>query len=128
MDHDVRAANQAFYEAFRSGDLAAMDAVWARRIDVACAHPGWGALVGRDRVMASWRGIFDNEPPPVRCAEVRVHLLGEVAFVTCEERLPGVRLLATNLFVLEDGAWRMVHHHAGMIAAEEEPPSPSSLN
>lgn len=25
-------------------------------------------------------------------------------------------LAATNAFVLEDGAWRMVHHHAGPLS------------
>jgi ketosteroid isomerase-like protein len=127
MAEDVLAANLAFYDAFRKGDADAMDALWARTAPVACAHPGWTVLVGRERVMSSWRGILDGEPPLVRCAEARAHVLGDAAFVTCEERLPGVRLSATNIFVREDDAWRMVHHHASVLVEEEDddvPPGP----
>ncbi|MFL5400830.1 MAG: nuclear transport factor 2 family protein [Myxococcales bacterium] len=29
--------------------------------------------------------------------------------------MPGATLVATNLFVREDGTFRMVHHHAGPL-------------
>ena len=45
----VLAANEEFYRAFAARDLAAMDALWAQETPVACVHPGWDALVGRDR-------------------------------------------------------------------------------
>ena len=51
-------------------------------------------------------------------------LLGDAAFVICTERIPGVELIATNVFVREDDAWKMVHHHASSVAppgAEAEP-------
>jgi len=44
---------------------------------------------------------------------------GETAIVTCHEGSnddPGARA-ATNVFALEDGRLRMVHHHAGPIAS-----------
>ena len=91
-------ANDAFYTAFATGDLAAMDAVWARRAPVCCIHPGWTA------------------PPAtatIRCVRPEVFLLGDAAWVACYEILPNGNLIATNIFVPEDGAWRMVHHHAG---------------
>ncbi len=130
MDDDVLAANEAFYDVFRRGDVPAMEALWARRDDVACAHPGWGPLHGRERVLASWRAILSAGAPPVQCGDAVVYRLGDGALVVCEERLPGVTLLATNAYVLEDGAWRMVHHHAGMVAEPDEAPAgpPSALN
>ncbi|MEE8533734.1 MAG: nuclear transport factor 2 family protein, partial [Alphaproteobacteria bacterium] len=43
-EQTVLFVNEAFYQAFADGDLAAMDAVWAREAPVACIHPGWAAL------------------------------------------------------------------------------------
>jgi hypothetical protein len=43
--------------------------------------------------------------------------------ILCVEVLPEGELAATNVFVLEQGRWRMLHHHAGLIARslEDEP-------
>ncbi|TMB00535.1 MAG: DUF4440 domain-containing protein, partial [Deltaproteobacteria bacterium] len=96
-EDEVLAANAAFYSAFAASDARAMDAVWARRAPVACVHPGWEALVGRDRVMESWRRILrGGGASPISCGNAVAHLLGEAAFVTCLERLPGATLIATN--------------------------------
>lgn len=138
MNDEILAANQAFYEAFAAEDEARMDALWARRAPVTCVHPGWPALIGRVRVMASFRAILMNGAPPVRAQNPSVQELGEVAYVICDERIGGGRLVATNVFVREDGEWRMAHHHAGQVAdarrstepeePEEPEPSPSDLN
>ena len=94
-EDEVLAANAAFYSAFAASDAQAMDAVWARRAPVACVHPGWDALVGRDRVMQSWRRILrGGGASPITCGSAVAHLLGDAAFVTCLERLPGTTLIA----------------------------------
>jgi ketosteroid isomerase-like protein len=116
-DLDVLAANAAFYRAFADRDSDAMDALWARRDEVACVHPGWQALHGRDRVMESWRSILDSpDAPEISFSRPAVVAAGEMAFVICVESLQGGSLAATNVFVRESGEWRMVHHHAGPIA------------
>lgn len=120
-DLDVLAANAAFYRAFAERDSDAMDALWARRDEVACVHPGWQALHGRDDVMASWRSILDSpDAPEIAFSRASVVAAGEMAFVVCVESLQGGRLVATNVFVRESGEWRMVHHHAGPIARTRE--------
>jgi ketosteroid isomerase-like protein len=116
METAILAANEAFYDAFRREDPTAMNEIWAVHAPVACIHPGWHALSGRDRVMASWRAIMENGAPPIRCVAPRVQRLGDTALVICEEHVQGDRLIATNVFVHEDGRWRIVHHHAGPIA------------
>jgi ketosteroid isomerase-like protein len=120
MEPAVIAANEAFYDAFRREDHAAMNELWARRAPVACIHPGWGALLGRDRVMQSWRAIMENGAPQIRCASPQVLRLGDTALVICEEHMAEGRLIATNAFVLEDGRWRMVHHHAGPVGGDAD--------
>lgn len=111
----VTAANAEFYRAFGEGDFAAMDALWANRGDVVCIHPGWPPVFGREDVMASWHGILSNPPEPaVQPTEEQVCLMGETAMVVCFETIGEIFLTATNLFVREGGAWRLVHHHAGV--------------
>lgn len=128
IDHDVEAvlaANAAFYRAFDERDVAAMDALWARHLPVGCIHPGWQALAGRHAVMASWRGILENpEAPAIACTQPTAHVLGDTAFVVCTERLEESQLVATNLFAREDGAWKLVHHHAGPIARDFDEATP----
>ena len=128
----VLAANLEFYRAFTMRDIAAMDALWARRSPVACLHPGWTALTERDAIMSSWSGILSNpHAPRIACFDERVLLYGDTALVLCEEELEGGTLAASNFFVREDGVWRLVHHHAGQIVrrqAEQRRPPPSRLN
>jgi hypothetical protein len=126
-------ANDAFYAAFAAGDFEAMDALWAKRAPVSCIHPGWAALVDLDAVMASWRGILVGggkrpETSAIRCLRPAAIVLGETAWVMCYESLPNGILIATNIFTRENGAWRMVHHHASPApaapsdAAEDDEP------
>ena len=120
---DVLAANSAFYDAFARRDVAAMDQLWARVAPVACIHPGWDALRGREEVMESWRAILGGRgAPDVRCAAPVAQLHGETAIVICREILSAGRLVATNVFQREGGLWKMVHHQASPLArdADEE--------
>ena len=117
LDSDaVLAANLEFYRAFTTRDAAAMDTLWAQEAPVVCVHPGWTPLAGRAEVLQSWRNILANpESPDVACHDDRAFLYGEVATVLWEEELDTGHLVATNMFVREHGAWRMVHHQASPI-------------
>lgn len=123
-DAEVLAANERFYDAFAGRDADAMDALWAERSAVACLHPGWPPIRGRDEVLASFRSIFDNDDsPPIRCESPTVTLHGDVAAtIVCRERIGNAVLVATNVFVREADQWRMSHHHASPIA--RVPPTP----
>ena len=114
-------ANDSFYEAFKAGDLSAMEALWARETPIFCAHPGWAPLQGRDEVMESWQAIFEGGgiPQDLRCREPRVVPLGPAhAIVLCYEQVGDALLLATNVFCKEAGHWRLLHHHAGPTQGE----------
>jgi ketosteroid isomerase-like protein len=122
----VLQSNATFYQAFSSGDYAAMNELWAERAPVTCLHPAAPALVGRKLVLESWRQILREAPPfELRCDQPVVHVVGDAAIVTCYEgdgQHPA-HLAATNVFVLEEGKWRMVHHHAGPLST----PIPKSV-
>jgi ketosteroid isomerase-like protein len=126
----VLAANLEFYRAFAARDLAAMDALWAKRAPVACLHPGWIALKDRDAIMESWTGLLSNpDAPRIACYDEQAFLYGDVALVLCEEELESGTLAASNLFVRENGNWRLAHHHAGQIVRRQaERRRPSRLN
>jgi len=126
----VLAANLEFYRAFTARDPAAMNALWARRAPVACLHPGWTALTDRDAIIQSWQGILSSpDAPRIACFDEQVMLYGDVALVLCEEELDGGTLAASNLFIREDGEWRIAHHHAGQIVRRHaERRRPARLN
>jgi ketosteroid isomerase-like protein len=114
----VLSANLELYRAFNDRSLKAMDALWARNAPVLCVHPGWTALAGREQVLQSWRAILVNpDAPHVMCHDDRAFLYGDVAIVQCEEELDTGHLVATNTFIREAGAWKLVHHQASPIIA-----------
>lgn len=119
-------ANAALYDAIASGDLQAMDAIWARDEPVLCIHPGGPPLQGRVAVMASWSEIFDGAPPPISYSQDSVSLVRGVAFVNCLEHLGETTLAASNVLVWEGGAWRIILHTAGIVGpTRSDAPTPS---
>lgn len=137
VETEVLASNEAFYDAFNARDIEAMDRLWAERAPVVCLHPGSAALHGRSQVIRSWHSILASETAPnVSIDGARVVMLGETAMVLCYERVTdpdsgtGAVLAATNVFVREEGIWRLVHHHAsaiGRIVADAKS-EPRTLN
>ena len=115
-------SNDAFYLAFANKNFEAMRSIWATRSTVTCIHPGWGVLSDRDEVLDSWEDILSSpDAPNIACRTPIVRVLGEIAYVICHEVLDQGCLLATNVFTLEEGLWKMVHHQAG-----EAPPPENS--
>jgi uncharacterized protein (TIGR02246 family) len=117
-------ANAAFYAALNDGDLDAMSDVWFPADWSECVHPGWTALRGWEAVRESWRLIFEGSSRvAVSASDVRVRIIGDVAWVSCVERIATTdadqihtsMAQATNLFVRHDGRWRMVVHHASIV-------------
>ena len=117
-------ANEAFYVAFATRDLAAMDDVWAHRPDVVCIHPGWPALTDRATVMESWSRILGNARQPTVVAHALTTVpCGEAMLVVCYERLEDTVMVASNLFVPGAGGPRLLIHHAGLCSDPPELPS-----
>ncbi len=118
-EHDaILFANAAFYAAFATRDVTAMETVWAKDAPISCIHPGRPALSGRAAVMRSWSAILGNpEVLTISSHGETVQLLGDVALVTCIEQIrigAGAQFLAaTNVFVRSGSVWLMVHHQAG---------------
>ena len=108
-------ANDAFYRAMREGNLDAMDALWARARPVSCTHPHGPSVLGRTAVMASWRLVLNHQPPDIHSEDPQAIITGRTAMVICRERIGALELMASNTWVREDHAWRMVNHQATHI-------------
>ena len=110
-------ANRVFYEALARADYPTMETLWAREHDIAVIHPGWSPLHGRKAVLDAWRRIFTGaSQSSLNCSEAKVYFMEDAAFVICIERMPEGEVVATNIFVQEHGAWKLTHHHGGLIA------------
>ena len=114
----VLAANEAFYNAFNLKDSQLMASLWATGPRVTCVHPGWNVLQGREAVLESWHNILDNpNQPRIVTGGATASLFDTIAVVTCRELVAGSPLVATNVFILEEGAWKLLHHHSGAVFA-----------
>ncbi|XP_057542773.1 uncharacterized protein LOC130821139 [Amaranthus tricolor] len=118
----VLAANARFYNAFRDGDLASMQALWAKGDYVCCVHPGASGISGYDLVMRSWEYVWvDYEfPLEIELRDVQVHVRGDIGYVTCVELVKTKgsnwgRQFATNVLERVDGEWLISVHHASPV-------------
>lgn len=122
MYNDVLAANMAFYDAHEARNLAAMRSLWEHSERAVCIHPGWPILRGWQHIEESWRRIFSGSGRNqfIVTNEV-VAGAGGVAWVTLDENLvqgaEANTVAATNMFVLTDGEWKLVHHHGSPVMA-----------
>ena len=107
-------ANDAFYVAFMNHDLEAMNNLWAKVPHVSCIHPGWNYLIGRDAVIDSWNRILTNHDGPSCTIEgAKASIFNDTAVVVCYEVFKMTTLVATNIFIREEGVWCIMHHQSG---------------
>ena len=116
----LKDANQRFYDAFGSLDIAEMDAVCERSERALCVHPGWQPIVGWADIRRSWQSIFNGAAlMHFNIHYVHVAVEGNCGFVTCVESITsvvqgqaqGFGVLATNIFVRSGDDWLVMAHH-----------------
>lgn len=122
MIDDVLETNELFYAAFAERDLDRMESLWCVEQTPTCVHPGWPPIRGRAEVLESLRAIFAGGGLAPTCEAPTLQSVGDVGIVLCRERLGAAVLVATNVFVREGGAWRLLHHHASAVAQVPETP------
>lgn len=117
---EVIAANQSFYDAHETRDMAAMRAVWEHTDRVVCIHPGWPMLRTWPHVEDSWLRILSG---PGRnqfiLTNEAVTIQGTLAVVTLDENLVDVggtgTVAATNVFARATDGWLLVVHHGSPV-------------
>ena len=78
--------------------------------------------MGRDVVMESWDGILANHNGPTFAIKgAAASIFEDTAVGICYEEFDNATMVATNVFVREEGEWRIMHHQANA-----SPPPPIS--
>lgn len=121
---EITKANEEFYRAFESLDVAQMDRIWLQQEYVTCIHPGWTLRVGWPAVRDSWVLIFNNTfSMKFELTEIQIQVAGDVAWVICTENITSrqgeavqeSRILATNLYEQVENSWKIIHHHGSPV-------------
>jgi PAS domain S-box-containing protein len=127
LQEAVMVANARFYDALAAmfdGDLSVMQEVWSHADDVSLQGPFGGRMEGWDAVEShfvkeSKMGMAGR----VHCMNPLWTVGTDMASVSCREVGEDMTVngdpvavdhRATNVFRLEDGEWKMVHHHTDM--------------
>jgi ketosteroid isomerase-like protein len=127
----AEACETAFYEAFREGDLIAMQHIWSGGTDVVCIHPARPPISGRRAVMQSWQDILDATGGVdvrfecrhrARADRLAVHI-GIETIGTRHDTEPAL-VTVTNVYELTEHGWKMEAHHAGPIRHGSRPRGP----
>lgn len=125
-EESLRAANQRFYAAFESLQLAEMEAVWSHDEAVECVLPGWDLLMGWEEVRDRWAGIFASaKRVRIALSSVWVRVEGDTGWVACTEHVTTAfddgfdeaTVQATNIFIRREGQWLLAAHHASPLPA-----------
>lgn len=123
----LRAANDSFYAALNAmfiGDMTGMNAIWSHSENISQMGPFGGRLTGWEHVGADFQKNADLKfGGSIACQDLRAYVGNGMGYTTCVEEgqnldsagnLMKVRHRATNVFELQDGAWKMVHHHTDL--------------
>jgi ketosteroid isomerase-like protein len=122
---NIKALDDAFYEAFGQLDLDSMGNIWSSSDDITAIQPDFDVpFAGRQAVMNSWQGIFGhNTRVAVIGPSDAIQAKGDVAwsvgsyeFAALRRETGNVvhlpRVLVTKIFHKQGDSWRLVHYHA----------------
>jgi ketosteroid isomerase-like protein len=125
----LRAAHDQFFTALNAmftGDLVPMNAIWSHQGDVTNLGPFGGRLEGWEAVGAQFRkeaAMQWGDAGRVVYRDLIVMAGKDLGYTICVEqgenmsvdgRPVVVNHRATKVFRIEDGGWRLVHHHTDL--------------
>lgn len=124
-EKEIRAATTLFYDALNTaiqGNFAPMGAVWSHRPDVSDFSADGGEEFGWTAILEHIRNMARLYPSGhIGAQDVRVVADGDIGYSVVTEagqmRSPDGPMVkfsqrATNIFRLEGGQWKLIHHHA----------------
>lgn len=126
-EQELRAANDQLYAALNAmftGNLEPMITLWSHGNNITDMGPFGGRLTGWEAVGAE----FKNEAAMklggrIVCKDLHIYAGTDMGYTVCVEEgenmsAEGMPVLvshrATNIFHLENGQWKLVHHHTDL--------------
>jgi len=132
-ENEIRAATLLFYAAFNTalhGNLAPMSAVWSHRQDVSSLSAAGGYATGWNEVHAGFQNMARLYPGGnIEQRNMKVVAGKDMGYSVCIETgqlrssegpMVTFNQRATNIFRLEGGAWKLIHHHADSNLKDSE--------
>ncbi len=126
-EQSLRAANDSFYAALNdmfTGNMVPMDSIWSHSAEITDQGPFGGRLLGWEAVEAEFKKEADMKlGGKVTCEELVVHAGTDMGYTVCVEEGENtgtdgkpvtVKHRASNVFRLENGKWKLVHHHTDL--------------
>lgn len=129
VEDEVRKASEQFYSALNrmlNGDAGPLTNIWSHGAAVTTMHPTGGRDVGWDTVRQTWEQVAGiASDGQVKLDDQMIQVSGEIAYELGTERgqvrFDGQRVQidqrVTNIYRLEAGAWKIVHHHTDVSNA-----------
>ncbi len=112
-------ANIAYYDAINTADIDALRLMFSPTYPVSCIHSGAHPVFGLELIVATYERMFEHPGlPRLLVKEPLAQIYGECGVVVCQIDLSQMLLTGSNIFMLEDGIWKIVHHHTGLITDE----------
>ena len=124
-EDEIRSATMRFYVAFNSAmhsDLDPLSALWSHRADVSNLNAVGGRANGWNEVYADFQNMARLYPDGrIAPRDITVVAGTDISYSVCAETgqlrssegpMVTFNQRATNIFRLEDGKWKMIHHHA----------------
>jgi ketosteroid isomerase-like protein len=126
---ECRKASEHLYDALHhmlNGDSCLMDGIWSHSPDVTTMHPVGGREVGWEKVRERWGQLAGlTKDGEIRLCDQIIRVEGDIAFEVGMEqgkvKLGGQQVTmehrVTNIYRLEAGEWKAVHHHTDISPA-----------
>ena len=126
-EQELRAANDSLYAALNamfSGKLEPMNNLWSHSDYITDMGPFGGRLTGWDAVGLEFKKEAGMKlGGRIICKDLHIYAGTDMGYAVCVEegekmtaqgKVVNVSHRATNIFHLENGKWKLVHHHTDL--------------
>lgn len=123
LDEIIKANNQLYAglnEMFK-GNIEPLNKLWSHSDETTYMGPFGGCLQGWNEIGGDFKKVADMKlGGKISCKDLHVYVGGDIGYASCVEvgenidpdgKPVSVSHRATNIFHLENGEWKLIHHH-----------------
>jgi ketosteroid isomerase-like protein len=130
---ELRAANDSLYAALNAmftGNAEPINSIWSHADYITTMGPFGGRITGWEAVSAEFKKVAAMKlGGKISCKELHIYAGTDMGYTVCieegenmnaEGKPVPVSHRATNVFHLENGQWKLVHHHTDVSTQLEK--------